>query len=215
MLGATLSNPRQKSKSICERLVFDELFCLDLTKKIFNCRIYWQKMLHWLTVHHFDDAKEQAKDHAKWVVIVWELAGITPTNLKSEIIGHQQTVPNFCTRLSEMLESKKSKIPFWNNLSISNIIHATLCYLLAKEFPAESVPKCMSHLFTSIPYVNNKTGSLYQIRGYVDKYISDEKGLIMSPKGYVLFNSYSIVGHVKNNSEAEQEQEELTVPIGK
>ena len=73
----------------------------------------------------------------------------------------------------------------------------------------------MSHLFTSIPYVNNKTGSLYQIRGYVDKYISDEKGLIMSPKGYVLFNSYSIVGHVKNNSEAEQEQEELTVPIGK
>ena len=172
-------------------------------------------MLHWLTVHHFDDAKEQAKDHAKWVVIVWELAGITPTNLKSEIIGHQQTVPNFCTRLSEMLESKKSKIPFWNNLSISNIIHATLCYLLAKEFPAESVPKCMSHLFTSIPYVNNKTGSLYQIRGYVDKYISDEKGLIMSPKGYVLFNSYSIVGHVKNNSEAEQEQEELTVPIGK
>ena len=144
-------------------------------------------MLHWLTVHHFDDAKEQAKDHAKWVVIVWELAGITPTNLKSEIIGHAQTVPNFCTRLSEMLESKKSKIPFWNNLSISNLVHATLCYLLAKEFPAESVPKCMSHLFTTIPYVNNKTGSLYQIRGYVDKYISDEKGLIMSPKGNAPF----------------------------
>ena len=54
--------------------------------------IYWQKMLHWLTVHHFDDHKEQAKDHAKWVVIVWELAGITPTNLKSEIVGHQQTL---------------------------------------------------------------------------------------------------------------------------
>ena len=107
-----------------------------------------------------------------------------------------------------MLEAKKSKIPFWNNLSISNVVHATLCYLLAKEFPAESVPKCMSHLFTTIPYVNNKTGCLYQIRGYVDKYISDEKGLIMSPKGYVLFNAYSIVG-VKNTDE------ELTVPIGK
>ena len=66
--------------------------------------IYWQKMLHWLTVHHFDDHKEQAKDHAKWVVIVWELAGITPTNLKSEIIGHQQTIGKFITLvLQEML----------------------------------------------------------------------------------------------------------------
>ena len=34
--------------------------------------------------------------------------------------------------------------------------------------------------------------------------------------GYVLFNSYSIVGVTKNNTEEEvEEQEELTVPIGK
>lgn len=175
--------------------------------------IYWQKMLHWLTVNHFDDARENAKDHAKWVVIVWELAGVTPTNLKSEIIGHDQTVPNFCARLSEMLEAKKSKIPFWDNLNISNIILATLCYLLSKEYPAESVPRCMSHLFSTVPYANAKTGSVYQMRGYVDKYISDEKGLIMSPKGYVLFNSYSVVDH-KKDSVADDVDVPLTVPIG-
>lgn len=169
--------------------------------------MYWQKMLHWLTIHHFDHHGEHAKDHAKWVVIVWELAGITPTNLKSEILGHQQTVTNFCTRLAEILESKKNKIPFWNNLSISNIIHATLCYLLSKSFPAESVPRCMSRLFSTVPYINSKSGSVYQMRGYVDKYISDEKGLLMSPKGYVLFNSYAI----KIN---DQDETSLTVPTG-
>ena len=170
--------------------------------------MYWQKMLHWLTVHHFDHHKNLAKDHAKWVVIVWELAGITPTNLKSEILVHQQTVPNFCTRLAEMLEMKKAKIPFWSNLSISNIIHATLNYLLSKNFPADSVPKCMSRLFATVPYTNPKSGSVFQMRGYVDKYISDEKGLLMSPKGYVVFNSYSIIGKKSDGEEI------LTVPIG-
>ena len=165
--------------------------------------LYWQKMLNWLTINHFDHHGDHAKDHAKWVVIVWELAGITPTNLKSEIIGHQQTISNFCTRLAEMLESKKTKIPFWSNLSISNVIHATLCYLLAREFPAEDVPKCMAITFGSVPYFNSKTGSVFQMRGYVDKYITDEKGLLMSPKGYVLFHSNSI-----NNSEGDN------VPIG-
>ena len=103
-----------------------------------------------------------------------------------------------------MLESKKSKIPFWSNLSISNVIHATLCYLLAREFPAEDVPKCMAITFGSVPYFNSKTGSVFQMRGYVDKYITDEKGLLMSPKGYVLFHSNSI-----NNSEGDN-----NVPIG-
>ena len=154
--------------------------------------MYWQKMLNWLTVNHFDGHGDNAKDHAKWVVIVWELAGITPTNLKSEIIGHQQTISNFCTRLSEILEAKKAKIPFWDNLSISNVIHATLCYLLAREFPAEEVPKCMAVSFGTVPYFNTKSGSVFQMRGYVDKYITDEKGLLMSPKGYVLFHSKSI-----------------------
>ena len=178
--------------------------------------LYWQKMLHWLTVHHFDHHKDHAKDHAKWVVITWELAGITPTNLKSEIIGHQQTVTNFCTRLAEMLEAKKSKIPFWNNLSISNIIHATLCYLLSKNFPAESVPIGMAELFSTVPFGNGKTGSVFQMRGYVDKYISEEKGLLMSPKGYVLFNSFSIIGKKSNSEdlEAADEEESLTFPIG-
>ena len=31
--------------------------------------IYWQKMLNWLTIHHFDHHGDTAKDHAKWVVI--------------------------------------------------------------------------------------------------------------------------------------------------
>ena len=168
--------------------------------------IYWQKMLNWLTIHHFDHHGDTAKDHAKWVVIVWELAGITPTNLKSEIIGHQQTIPNFCTRLAEILEAKKAKIPFWNNLSISNVIHATLCYLLAREFPADEVPKCMAVTFGSVPYYNSKTASVFQMRGYVDKYITDEKGLLMSPKGYVLFHSNSIL---KNTTE-----EKNNAPIG-
>ena len=72
---------------------------------------------------------------------------------------------NFCTRLSEMLEAKKARIPFWNNLSISNIITATLCYLISKCFPAESVPRCMSSLFSTVPFTNQKTGSVYQCRG--------------------------------------------------
>ena len=168
--------------------------------------IYWQKMLNWLTIHHFDHHGDTAKDHAKWVVIVWELAGITPTNLKSEIIGHQQTIPNFCTRLAEILEAKKAKIPFWNNLSISNVIHATLCYLLSREFPADEVPKCMAVTFGSIPYYNSKTASVFQMRGYVDKYITDEKGLLMSPKGYVLFHSNSIKHTTK--------EDEKNAPIG-
>jgi hypothetical protein len=173
--------------------------------------IYWQRMLHWLTIHHFDDFNENAKHHAKWVVVVWELAGITPMNLKSEILGHQQTVQNFCTRLTEMLEAKKSKIPFWNSLSISNVIHSTLCYLLANQFPAECVPRCMAHVFSTVPYANAKTGSLFQMRGYVDKYISPVKGLLMTPKGYVLFNTDAVVG--KLSAEAEEEEEDVATPV--
>ena len=68
----------------------------------------------------------------------------------------------------------------------------------------EDVPKCMAITFGSVPYFNSKTGSVFQMRGYVDKYITDEKGLLMSPKGYVLFHSNSI-----NNSEGDN-----NVPIG-
>ncbi len=186
-------------------------YTVESSAEIHIDMMYWQKMLQWLTIHHFDHHGDHAKDHAKWVVIVWELSGITPTNLKSEIVGHQQTVANFCNRLAEMLEVKRAKIPFWKNLSISNVIHATLCYLLSKNFPAESVPRCLTKLFSTVPYINSKTGSVYQMRGYVDKYISDEKGLLMSPKGYVLFNSYSIIGMRNSGDESE---ESLTVPLG-
>ena len=52
---------------------------------------------------------------------------------------------------------------------------------------------------------------------YVDKYITEEKGLIMSPKGYVLFNSYAIAGGrggLGNSSAEAEEDQSLTVPIG-
>ncbi len=156
--------------------------------------IYWQKMLYWLTTNFFDDFEDEAKDHAKWVVIVWELAGVSPMHLKSEILGRQQTVWNFSSRLTEMLEAKKSKIPFWHNLNIANVILSTMCYLLSNQFPAEDVPRCMISLFATVPYSNHKTGSVYQMRGLVHKYITDEKGLLITPKGFVLFNSNSVVG---------------------
>lgn len=152
--------------------------------------IHWHAMLDWLTINYFDDQGDNARDHARWVVVVWELAGLAPINLKSEMTGHQESVATFCSRQAQVLEKKRGKMEFWHNLSISTVIHATLCYCLSTQFPAQSVPRSVSRLFATVPYVTEMSGgNVYQMRGLVQQYVGQDRGLIMSPKGYVLFGT--------------------------
>ena len=115
----------------------------------------------------------------------------------------------FCGEMADVLEKYLKQtddalgILQHEVVSISTMIHASLCYLLAKHFPAFSVPRPLNRVLQSIPYCSSRTCSLYQTRGVVVRFFNPHLGLIQSPRGCVFFGPANVI--VGNEGDPETE----------
>ena len=170
----------------------------------------WYALETWLKIHYFDRHKELASLYARWVICVLAAAGQTPVGLEADLEVHMvHGLDKFCSEMADTLEKylkqTEDALGILQNevVSISTIIHSSLCYLIAKHFPAFSVPRPLNRILQSIPYSTSRTCSLYQTRGIVVRYFNPHLGLIQSPKGCAFFGPANVTVGTEGDAESE------------